>query len=248
MLKVQQIMLLGLSGLFVLSAAGCSVLKQDIPVSSNPMGAKIYANGQMVGTTPMTVPLERNRSHVLTIVKDNYRQEVFAIVNRYQKDKVYMNAIQSGINSGLFFKNPSMGVGSSMSYLSAQKSSGEAYILYPPAVTVDLVPLSGLPLPSGGQSTSLHSSGPIQRSSQQPQTYNMQAPPMDRAQMGKELFKTGAGAAASQIRPIEKKISTSSSRQDYVTSDGTRVEKKSSSSVGVGINQAGCTDIIDLLF
>ena len=132
-------------GLMVLFAGGCArtVLKQDIPVTTNPMGAMIYTNGQLMGATPGTVSLERNRNHILTLIKENYRQEDVIITKQYQKDRVYLKAIQSGVNSGLFFKNPAMGINSGMDSISAQEETGEAYVLSPPAVKVDLKPLSG---------------------------------------------------------------------------------------------------------
>jgi len=233
--------------LLVLMAGGCSspVLRQDIPVSTNPMGAKIFANGQLVGTTPGTVSLERNRSHILTLVKDSYRQEDVTIVNQYQKEKVYLKAVQSGINSGLFFKNSAMGVQSSMHSLSSQEETGDAFVLSPPAVKVTLTPLAGAATsgpaaaPSGTEAGGASASQP---------SVATEAPPMDRGEFSKELFKTGAGAAASQIAPIEKKVKTSSSSKSYVTPDGTRVQEKSSSSVGVGVNPAGLVNVIDLLF
>lgn len=222
--------------------SGCAtvVLKQDIPVSTNPLGAKIYANGQLVGLTPATVSLERNRSHVLTLVKENYRQEDVSIINRYQKEKVYMKAIQSGLNSGLFFKNASMGVGSSMSSLSYQEDSGEAYLLYPPTVTVMLTPLNGA-APTGSSTKSFYSYD-------NPASAPPGDVPMDDREMAKELLKTGVGAAATQMRPLEKRATTSSSTKSYVKPDGTRVTEKSSSSVGVSVNPAGLVDVIDTLF
>jgi hypothetical protein len=230
-----------------LTATGCSspVLRQDIPVSTNPMGAKIYANGQLVGTTPGTVSLERNRSHILTLVKDNYRQEDVTIVNRYQKEKVYLKAVQSGINSGLFFKSGAMGVQSSMSSLSSQEETGEAFVLSPPAVKVTLMPLAGAATSGPGAGPSGPGAGGA--STSQP-SIETEAPPMDRRELSRELLKIGAGAAASQTAPIEKKVKTSSSSKSYVTPDGTRVQEKSSTSVGVGINPAGLVGVIDLLF
>ncbi len=233
--------------LLALMAGGCSapVLRQDIPVSTNPMGAKIYANGQLLGTTPGTVSLERNRSHILTLVKDNYRQEDVTIVNQYQKEKVYLKAVQSGINSGLFFKNGAMGIQSSMHSLSSQEETGEAFVLSPPAVKVTLTPLAGAAVsgpaaaPSGAGADSVSASQP---------SGTMEASPMDRRELSRELLKIGAGAAASQIAPIEKRVKTSSSSKSYVTPDGTRVQEKSSTSVGVGINPAGLIDVIDSLF
>jgi hypothetical protein len=233
-------------GLVVLLASGCSmpVLKQDIPVSTNPMGAKIYANGQLVGMTPNTVSLERNRSHILTLVKENYRQEDVVIERLYQKDKAYLKAIQSGIHSGLFFKNTAMGVNSGMNSLSAQEETGEAYILAPPAVKVLLTPLGGAgggtPVPPPAAATDAVSADRPRGAAE--------APPMDNKDIAREIIKMGAGAALTQVKPIEKKVETSSSSKSYVTSDGTKVQEKSGTSVGVSINPAGLVEIIDVLF
>ncbi len=235
-------------GLMVLFTGGCTapVLKQDIPVTTNPMGANIYANGQLMGATPGTVSLERNRNHVLTLIKENYRQEDVVITKQYQKERVYLRAIQSGVNSGLFFKNPAMGINSGMDSISAQEETGEAFILSPPAVKMDLTPLSGSPLnqsPGGRAATATSKAGP-----ETPSAGTAEAPAMDKGDFAKEALKIGAGAALSQTRPLEKKVETSSSTKNYVTPDGTRVREKTSTSVGVGINPAGLVDIIDVLF
>ena len=234
------IMIMGFITLLALFMGACSrpVLRQDIPVSTNPLGAKIYANGELVGSTPKTVSLERNRSHVLTLVKENYRQEDVVITNQYQKEKVYLKAIQSGLHSGLFFGSSAMGVNSGMNSVAAQEESGEAFILSPPAVTITLTPLTGPPTPSG----------PSGGRSAQPPLADTQAPPMGDREMAKELLKIGVGAGAAGMAPIEKKVETSSSEKNYVTADGTKVQEKSGTSVGVGVNPAGLVDAIDTLF
>lgn len=232
-------------GLILFAVSGCSqsVLKQDIPVSTNPLGAEIYANGQLVGVTPTSVGLERNRDHILTLIKENYRQEDVIISKRYQKEKVYLKAIQSGINSGLFFKDAQMGVGSSMSSISSQEGIGEAYILTPAAVKVTLVPVAGyVPSASGKQ--------PLEVAEKQASTI----PPdtddagINKKEMAKGLLKVGAVAAVSQNNPLEKKKEISSSTRNYIKSDGTRVTEKSSTSVGVGLNPAALIDVLDILF
>jgi hypothetical protein len=233
-------------GLVVFLASGCSspVLKQDIPVSTNPMGARIFANGQPAGTTPNTVPLERNRSHILTLVKENYRQEDVVINRLYQKDKVYLKAIQSGIHSGLFFKNAAMGVNSSMNSMSSQEETGEAFILSPPAVKLTLTPLGG-----AGKSDPVEPpAAAADAASAERPTAAAEAPPMAKKDFAREIIKMGAGAALTQVKPIEKKVETSSSSKSYVAPDGTRVQEKSGTSVGFGINPAGLIDIIDVLF
>lgn len=218
---------------------GCEtvVLRQDIPVTTNPGGAKVYVNGQPRGQTPCEVSLERNRNHVVTLLKEGYRQEDVVVQRQYQSSRVLMKAIHSGINAGTFFKNTGMGVTSGLNSMSRQEETGEAYLLVPPVVTVNLYPLSGYPgddraagwRPSGDRSPN--------------------APPPPEADLTpKDVLKAGivAGSvAAAQSKPIEKKWETSSSSRTYTRSDGTVVREKSSTSVGVGVNPAGLLDLID---
>jgi len=130
-----------------LIGCGCSVpvLRQDLPVSSNPLGATIYADGEVVGQTPATVSLARNRDHLLTLVKEDYRQVDVAVTRQYQSDRVLMRAVQMGMNSGHFFHDTRMGLNRGFNAVSEQEASGEAYILVPSVVQVELTPLAGLP-------------------------------------------------------------------------------------------------------
>lgn len=130
-----------------LIGCGCSVpvLRQDLPVSSDPLGATIYADGEVVGQTPATVSLARNRDHLLTLVKEDYRQVDVAVTRQYQSDRVLMRAVQMGMNSGHFFHEVRMGLTRGFNAVSEQEASGEAYILVPSVVQVELTPLAGLP-------------------------------------------------------------------------------------------------------
>ena len=223
---------------------GCQpmVLRQDIPISTNPMGAKIYADGTLVGQTPATVSLERTKSHILTLVKENYRQEDVVISKQYQSNKVLLNAVQSGVNSGLFFKDKRMGINSGLGSISGQEETGEAYLLVPTTVRVNLTPLNG------SQASNYGNSGyPAESSSADV------SQPSDTEQdiSATDLLKAGieAGAAGlSESKPIEKNWQTSSSSNSYVQPDGTQVTKKSSTSVGVSINPAGILKSLDTLF
>jgi hypothetical protein len=223
-------------GLIAFIGTGCSlpVLKQDIPVSTNPMGAKIFANGQLMGTTPGTVALERNRDHIITFMKDNYRQEDVFVKRQYQQGKVLMKAIQSGVNSGLFFKDSRMAVNSGMGSISMQEDTGEAYILVPSAIMVNLSLLYGPPAapavltPAPGTETT------------------------GTAIQARDFLAAGVAAGvavgAAQSKPIEKRWDTSSSSKTYTKSDGTQVTEKSGTSVGVSFNPVGMAGIIDTLF
>lgn len=234
-------------GLITLFAGGCStpVLKQEIPVSTNPMGAKIYADGQYVGTTPGTVSLERTRSHILTLQKENYSQEDVVIQRLYQKDRAYLKAIQSGVHSGLFFKDPAMGIGSSMNSLDAQEKTGEAYILTPSAVKVTLRHAGSA---GGAAALDQVSESPAGSASAEQTAGTEEAARMSHEELVRQVVKIGADEALSQANPLEKKVKASSSSKEYFTADGTRVKKESSTSVGVGVNPAGLVEAIDALF
>ena len=45
---------------------------QKIPVTSNPIGAKIFVDGEAWGNTPLNLKLKRKRDHVLRIEKQGY--------------------------------------------------------------------------------------------------------------------------------------------------------------------------------
>lgn len=222
---------------------GCQpmVLKQDIPVSTNPMGANIFADGTLVGKTPGTVSLARTQNHIITLVKENYRQEDVIISKQYQSNKVLLNAVQSGVNSGLFFKNSRMGINSGLGSISGQEETGEAYLLVPATVQVMLTPLNGY---SSGEAVRGGYPGGDSAGNSQYQSEDQDISATDVLKAGIE-----AGAAGlSQAKPIDKKWQTSSSSKSYVEPDGTQVSKKSSTSVGVSVNPAGILKSLDTLF
>jgi hypothetical protein len=227
-------------GLILLMGYGCGALKQTIPVSTNPVGAKVYANGQYVGDTPTSIGLERNRDHVLTLIKENYQQKDVVIKRVYQREKTLMRAVSDGVDASRFFNDPAMGWSRGLSSMSAQEHSGEAYVLSPSSVVVSLAPSGGLSLPSGpaGMVNSRDAEG----------SDGPAVAPMDAA----ELARVGAGLAATQIKPIEKKwTSTSSSSSTTMSPDRTTQTTRSSSSstsVGVGVNPLGLINVLDSLF
>ena len=59
---------------FAVTASGCA-LKQNIPVSTDPSGASVYLDGKLVcASTPCSVEAPTNQGHLVTIIKDGYRQ------------------------------------------------------------------------------------------------------------------------------------------------------------------------------
>lgn len=130
-------------------AAGCAptVKMQSIPVSTNPMGATVYVDGKPSCTSPCAVDLPRNADHILTLKKDQFRQQDVIIKRVYQQEKVMMKAVSQGMQSS------SMAVGSGgdktawgmmqgVNSIDSQESSGDAYILSPSAVSVRLISLT----------------------------------------------------------------------------------------------------------
>jgi len=234
------ILLVGLA----LFAVGCqpTVLRQDIPVSTNPMGATIYADGKLVGQTPCTVSLDRTNNHILTLVKDTYRQQDVVITKQYQSNKVLRNAVMSGVNSGLFFKDKRMGVSSGFGSISGQEATGEAYILVPATVSVDLTPSNGSTIVSSGAEGYPTASSAV---ASQDISANSDISATDVLKAG---IVAGAAVGAAEAKPIEKNWQTSSSSHSYVRPDGTEVTKKSSTSAGVSFNPAGLLNTIDTLF
>jgi hypothetical protein len=223
--------------------AGCStpVLRQDIPVSSNPMGATIYADGKPAGKTPGSVSLERTRDHILTLVLENYRQEDVVIKRQYQKDKTLLKAVQSGVDSGLFFNNVQMGVSRGIMDMNRAESTGDAYLLVPVAVKVTLAPLAGSPAGAAPQAAA-------KQSPPDPSVMGMENAPADTRGTVRDAAKIAVGAATAKSNPLETKKEVSSSSKTEIKPDGTKVQQKSSTSVGVGVDPRGLVDMIDILF
>ena len=55
---------------------------QKIPVTSNPIGAKIIVDGEEAGNTPLTLKLKRKKDHVIRIEKQDYNSLEIRITRR----------------------------------------------------------------------------------------------------------------------------------------------------------------------
>ena len=67
-------------GLFAcLISSGCATVikgsNQTIPISSDPSGAAVFADGNRVGSTPTSIELTRKHSHVITLEMRGYESE-----------------------------------------------------------------------------------------------------------------------------------------------------------------------------
>ena len=72
---------------------------EPVILSTDPIGATIYVNGNEFGTTPTEMSLTLDKDHMITIVLDGYKQETIEIKRKFKKEKEAKNMIQSGINS-----------------------------------------------------------------------------------------------------------------------------------------------------
>jgi hypothetical protein len=122
----------------LLLVGACGVPKQKIPVSTDPLGATVYADGEKAcSSTPCSVSLDRQSDHLLTIVKDGYEQEEVVVRREFKPDK----AIRDGVISGMILGDGPEGVASRTAReVDEQERSGEAYVLKPSIVTIKLKP------------------------------------------------------------------------------------------------------------
>jgi len=107
-----------------LSTSGCATIvkgtTQDIPISSDPAGARITIDGRPSGTTPTKVTMDRKHSHMVTLEAENYEVENIAVTNS-MGGAVAGNIIAGGL----------VGWG-------VDAVSGAQYNLHPDTVTVRL--------------------------------------------------------------------------------------------------------------
>ncbi|WP_419779417.1 PEGA domain-containing protein [Maridesulfovibrio sp.] len=129
--------------------AGCApVIKtQSIPVSTNPMGATVYADGKIMCTSPCAVELARNADHIITLKKEQYRQHDVMVKRVYQQEKVMMKAVSQGMQSSSYSvgsgtDKAAWGMMQGVNSIDSQEQTGDAYVLSPSAVSVQLVPLT----------------------------------------------------------------------------------------------------------
>lgn len=120
----------------ICTLAACAP-RQKIPVSTNPVGATVYADGRKICTTPCAVSLDKQGDHLLTIVKEGFEQQDLTITRRFKPDR----ALRDGVISGILKGGDPKDVGTEVAReVDEQERSGEAYELVPAIVTITLSP------------------------------------------------------------------------------------------------------------
>jgi len=82
------------------SQVGCSTIvngtSQAVSISSDPPGARVEVDGNMRGSTPISIDLKRKSNHLVTITLDGYQAEQISI------NKVISGAVAGNIIAGGF--------------------------------------------------------------------------------------------------------------------------------------------------
>lgn len=95
---------------------------QEIPVSSDPIGAGVFVDGNPVGCTPMTIVVKRKHNHMIVVSKEGYEDAAI------QLTPVLSGAVAGNIIAGGF-----VGWG-------VDAVSGSQYRLIPETVHIKLRP------------------------------------------------------------------------------------------------------------
>ncbi len=89
--------------LFVL-LAGCATIKhgtkQDIPIDSEPSGAKVYVDGAYVGDTPTEVSLTRDEEHRIGLAMGGHEVGMYELKPTLSYDVFYNFSLLPGVFAG----------------------------------------------------------------------------------------------------------------------------------------------------
>ncbi|WP_051693823.1 PEGA domain-containing protein [Desulfohalovibrio reitneri] len=132
-----------LLAVLALGLGACGPATQNIPVSSNPAGATVFADGKEVCQTPCEVTLTRTQAHVLTLKHDGYEQSDVRIKQVYDTAGVARDATAEGLQASANGANPEGAVANALLSAGYQEGNGMAYDLSPTSVVVKMTPVGG---------------------------------------------------------------------------------------------------------
>lgn len=131
-----------LSLLVILCLFSCqqqqSAALQKIPVSSYPIGAKVYVDGKEMGITPMQIHLTRNEHHLVTIIKEGFEPCQAQIIKKSLSAALMAKALKRGYDTANFYRSPEMGIRVAQDYLQEEELRGNAFELVPQSLCVHL--------------------------------------------------------------------------------------------------------------
>jgi len=114
---------------------------QTIPVFSEPAGAKIELDGVAKGETPTSLVVEKNRDHMVVIMKEGYRPQAIPVSKKLNPQDLAVKSVLRMTDPGASgeSRNP-------FEELRVSEITGRGYQLDPQVINVTLQPVkSGLP-------------------------------------------------------------------------------------------------------
>ncbi len=141
---------------------------QEIPVTSNPSGAKIIVDGKEIGYAPLNLKLKKKRNHIIRIEKEGYNPLEIRIISKLlPKGNTSIGNILLGGTAGwvlglflgrllegvrtLWISESTTTIGSILGILVAYRidsKSGANYTLSPKDLNVTLKKIEGKPQPN----------------------------------------------------------------------------------------------------
>jgi hypothetical protein len=234
---------------FLTAACAPKVAMQNVPVSTNPIGAQVLVDGNATCTSPCNVDLPRNTNHIITLIKDGYRQHDVVIKRQYQQDKALLNAVSAGVNQGSFFNNAAWGVAAGVDSLDSQEKTGEAYILKPSAVSVKLVPQNASPDAKAQVTTSSTGGAAAATKADTANAEDEDSESLDVTKINKKKAAWGAAkiGASTMRKPGKTWNDSHESSHTSVANDGTvtKTTTKTNASVGVHVDPSAAVDLLE---
>lgn len=107
--------------------------KQTVPVFTDPQGAKVMVDGIPQGETPLSLSLEKNKDHMVVIIKEGYRPEAIPISRKLDPQDLAVKSVLRmtdpvGPNES---RNP-------FEEIKVNEITGRAYQLQPQVINITL--------------------------------------------------------------------------------------------------------------
>ncbi len=82
-MKKMSIVIIVLIAIIIPFINGCATIlkgsNETVDINSDPNGAKVYVNGQMLGKTPLQVKLSAKNTHYIEFVKEGYEKKTYIL-------------------------------------------------------------------------------------------------------------------------------------------------------------------------
>lgn len=113
---------------------------QIIPITSNPVGATVYADGTRIGLTPCQATLNKNSDHMITVIKDGYTQQVIMVYRTLDQFKTISKTFSDTMDKPIDLENIQENVKKAQKSYERQEKTGESYTLSPSMIYVIMQP------------------------------------------------------------------------------------------------------------